>query len=265
MQPDRLPSPDRAGAAQRRFEAAARTAGMAPEDRWVGGYAEYEWAHLRPLLGAYGIDPKGLAVLELGCNVGGSSVVLAALGARVTGVDVDARAVAIADANLARHGLSGRGQALHVADTRALPFPDACFDVALANSVLEYVSPRQLDGVVAELHRVLRPGGRLLICGTASRLAPREGHSGRWLVNYLPTAADRLTGRPLQRGLAPWRLRRALAGRFRDQTGGGWARARAAIHGHLSPAARVADRAARSLGLSPGWFAPYIELLLRRT
>lgn len=258
------PAPDLAGNAHRRFVAAARAAGMDPDDRWVGGYAGYEWSHLRPLLCAYRIDPAGRDVLEFGCNVGGSAVVLAALGARVTGVDVDPAMVAIADANIARHGLSGRARALHVADTRALPMADASIDVALANSVLEYVAPAHLDRVLAELHRVLRPGGLLLVCGTASRLAPREGHPRRWLVNYLPSALDRIGGVPRQRGLAPWRLARACRGRFADAAPSGWLCARRAVHGHAGALGQAAAFAARPLRRSPGWFAPTIEVLLRR-
>lgn len=249
-------------AAQGRFEALARAAGYDPADRWVGGYADYEWEHLRPALAAYAIDVGARDVLEFGCNVGGSAVVLAALGARVQGVDVDPLLVAIADANLARHGLGGAIR--QVEEGRAMPFPDASFDLILANSVLEYVDPAGLDAVLADLHRLLRPNGLLYICGTASRLALRERHSGRWLVNLLPRAIDRLTGRRLQRGLAPWRLARALRGHFTVERNDAWLAARRAIHGTASPTIRACAWLGRMTGRAPGWFAPYIELLLRR-
>jgi SAM-dependent methyltransferase len=254
-----LPAVDRAGPAQRGFEDAARAAGMDPADRWVDGYAAYEWDHLRLALDAYGIAVTGRDVLELGCNVGGSSVVLAALGARLSGVDVDPAMPPIAAANLERHGLSGDIRLVEAGD--ALPFADQSFDLALANSVLEYIEPPLLDATIAELHRVLRPGGLLFICGTASRLALRERHSGRWLVNFLPKIADRIVGRPLQRGLPPWRLARALSGRF-VQSGGkrNWLDTRHAIHGRVS----LPVRAYAMLGRRAGWLAPYIELSLRK-
>ena len=50
---------------------------------------------------------------------------------------------------------------LHLADATALPVPDAGFDAALSVQVLEYVADP--DAALAELHRVLRPGGRLVV------------------------------------------------------------------------------------------------------
>jgi SAM-dependent methyltransferase len=223
---------DRDSAAQRRFENAASVAGYDPDDRWVDGYARYEWDHLRPVLAAYGIEVAGRDVLEFGCNVGGSTVVLAALGATLSAVDIDPLLTPITEANLARHGLTGTIRLARPGE--ALPFIDASFDLVLANSVLEYVEPDRLETAIAELHRLLRPDGLLFICGTASRLALRERHSGRWLVNYLPRAVDRLAGRPLQRGLAPWRLARLLKGRFIDISGCHWLAARQAIHKRTS-------------------------------
>ncbi len=259
--------PDITSAAQVTFESAARAAGLDPEDKWIGGYATYEWDHLRPLLHVYGLNMlqngAPLRVLEFGCNVGGSTVVLSAMGADVTGIDVAAEMVRIADANVKRHGLSAC--VLHLDDTRNLPFDDASFDLIVANSVLEYVTPDHLDPIIAELHRVAAPDARFLICGTASRLAPREVHSRRWLVNFLPRWGDKfIYGKPAQRGLSPRYLARCLRGRFTDTSGDGWAMGRTAVHGQLSISARIVMFVGRLLGLSPGWLSPNIELLLKR-
>ncbi len=259
-----VPSPLSDPTLHERFRVAAHAAGMDPEDRWVGGYVDYEWRHLRPLLDTYGLGLAGARVLELGCNVGGSTVVMAAMGARVTGIDVNEGAVGVARANIALHGLESAGDALHMSDSAALPFADDAFDLALANSVLEYVDPSALPAILAELARVLRPGGRLLVCGTASRLAPHSVHEGRWLVNYLPRWTDRLAGGPRARGLSPLALNRALAGRFEVTGGDRWIEARRAVHGRASTGARVVARIARTAGIAPGWISPHIELLLRR-
>jgi SAM-dependent methyltransferase len=249
---------------QRAFAEAARAAGLDPADRWVGGYVDYEWDHLRALLEVYGIRPEGRAALEFGCNMGASGVVLARLGAEVTGVDVDPAHVRIANANIALHGVEERARAIHVADTRAMPFADQAFDLAIANSVLEYVAPDQLHAFVGEIHRVLRPGATLLVCGTASRLAPREVHSRRWLVNYLPRRLDPLFGRSLQRGLSPLHLARAIRGRFEVCEGDRWLAARRRLHRRASVPVKLVGWLAPALGIAPGWLSPNIELVLRR-
>ena len=258
-----LPRIDPTGPAQLGFEAAARATKMDPDDRWVGGYAAYEWDHVRLALEAYGIDVEGRDVLEFGCNVGGSAVVLTALGARLSGVDIDPLMLPIAQANLARHGFGGDlGLALA---GEPLPFDDASFDLILANSVLEMVELKLLDPIIAEFHRVLRPGGQLFICGTASGIVLRERHSGRWLVNYWPRAFDRLMGREIQRGLSPWSLASALSGRFAElDEGMAWLAARQAIHGSVSSPVRAYALLGRLMRRSPGSFSPFIELLLRK-
>lgn len=256
-------------AAQERFAAKARALGLDPADAWVGGYVDYEWKMLRPVLRGYEVDLRGLEVLEFGCNYGASSIVMARLGASVCGVDVDPAAVDLARCNAARYGHSDI-VLRHVPDTRHLPFADARFDFILCNSVLEYVRPEQLAGIVGELRRVLRPGGRLLVTGTSSRLSPKEVHSGRWLVNYLPRRVDSWLGRCLQRGLSPLRLHRLVRDGFGDEDSmvGGryWMAARAAMRGGGPAPARVRAVAAlaRRLGIGPGWLTPNISVMLRR-
>ena len=55
------------------------------------------------------------------------------------------------------------------ADVAALPFDDATFDVVVAGEVLEHVT--DLDGVVAEACRVLKPGGTF-VCDTIHTVSP---------------------------------------------------------------------------------------------
>jgi SAM-dependent methyltransferase len=247
-------------AADAAFRAQAVAMGYDPDNRWVGGYVPVAWEEVRHLIGAYAGDVGGAALLEFGCNYAASSIVAAAMGARVTGVDVDADAIALARCNAARHGFADRVDLCHVADTRRLPFDDASFDIILCISVLEYVAPGHLPAVLTELRRVLKPGGLMIVSGTASRLAPREVHSRRWLVNYWPRAIDRWLLRrkePLQRGVNPLTILRA----FRDwenldrtDHGARWCKARATM-GQSSAklqAARLVAALTRPFGLSIG-------------
>lgn len=257
-------------AAARLFEEEARKMRLDPGGPWVGGYVGYEWEKLRPVLAAYEVDLHGQRVLEFGCNYGGSSIVLAFLGGDVDGIDVDAAAVALARRNAAAQYGRSDIRLEYVADSRHLPFPDAQFDFVLCNSVLEYVSSEALAGVVTELQRVVKPEGRLFITGTSSRLAVKEVHSGRWLVNYLPRWLDRLSGWAPQRGVDPFALRRLVAGGFHDEDaedgGQRWLLARAAAHGAASASKpfHLIAAAARLLRLGPGWLTPNISVMLRR-
>jgi SAM-dependent methyltransferase len=97
-------------------------------------------------------------VLDVGCGAGVEVVRFARAGARVTGVDTAPSAIDLASKNVAQQGLQAR---LEVADGEALPFPDASFDFVYAHGVVQYAADDRK--VVAECHRVLRPGGLLLV------------------------------------------------------------------------------------------------------
>ncbi len=189
---------------------------------------------------------------------------MAALGSDVTGIDIDKSMVSIASANVERHGMNNKIVIKHVADTRDQPFDNDSFDLVLANSVLEYVEPNELPAIIREIYRVLKPDGQLFICGTASRVAPKQVHSGLWFVNYLPRVFDRLMGKNLERGLSPFLLARSIDGYFTHTLGPVWRKGRVVIHGNLSFSMRIFDRIWRTMGISPGLVSPHIELLLRK-
>jgi SAM-dependent methyltransferase len=97
---------------------------------------------------------RGKQVLEVGCGAGTDLVRFARGGAVVTGVDVAPSAIALAKQNVDQQGLHAD---LRVADGEHLPFPDNAFDLVYAHGVVQYTSnPKAL---VAECHRVLKPGG----------------------------------------------------------------------------------------------------------
>ena len=102
-------------------------------------------------------------VLEVGCGWGELAEWLAQeTGAEVVAVDLSPRMV-----ELARE----RGVDASVADVQALPFPDASFDVVVAAWMLYHVP--ELDRALAEIARVLRPGGTF-VAATNSRLHLHE-------------------------------------------------------------------------------------------
>lgn len=251
--------------ADRLFAERAAAQGHDVEDRFVGGYVQYEWRQSRPLFLALPQGVAGKRVLEFGCHIGASAVVLATLGAEVTAVDVAQADLELARLNARRHGLPDAIRFQHVPDTRRLPYEDASFDLVTCNSVLEYVPPSHLDEVLRQLDRVLRPGGCLLILGTSNRWWPREVHSRRWLINYLP--ARWRAGRA--RSVSPLRIKRALPG-YRDlglaRTGEALLSAKA--EAGLSPAkhraALWAQAALRPLGISVGMLAHSFMLLLQK-
>lgn len=79
------------------------------------------------------------------------------------------------------------GWSVRTADARELPFADAAFDVVTASYVLHVLSDTDLDGVLCELLRVLRPGGRLAVITPA---IPRQPQL-RWLAVALNRLAAR--------------------------------------------------------------------------
>ena len=115
----------------------------------------YHFEKLHHLLRLVDFDEwRGRDVLDLGCGAGVEVVRFARAGARVTGVDIAPSAIHLTRQYLAQQGLQAR---LEVADGEALPFPDEAFDFLYAHGVVQYTtSDRRL---VAEAHRVLRPGG----------------------------------------------------------------------------------------------------------
>ncbi|MGH7114030.1 MAG: methyltransferase domain-containing protein [Stellaceae bacterium] len=100
-------------------------------------------------------------VLDVGSGLGGPSRFLAwRYGVRVSGIDLTAEFVRIAEMLTARTGLAGKvdfrqGNALN------LPFDDASFDVVWSQNAAMNIADR--DRLYREMRRVLKPGGRLAL------------------------------------------------------------------------------------------------------
>lgn len=109
-------------------------------------------------------------VLEVACNMGTTMVALAeAHGCRITGLDMNPKALEKARANIEKHGL---GDVIDVVEGNALalPFPDASFDVVINEAMLTMLPRENKAKAIGEYFRVLKPGGILLTHDVALRV-----------------------------------------------------------------------------------------------
>jgi SAM-dependent methyltransferase len=101
-------------------------------------------------------DPRRMSFLDVGCGVGLTDVFLASQVGRLVGVDEAHQAlVSAVDRNpLVRHCTG---------DGRALPFRSGSFDVVFAVCVVHHIPVDRRSAFVAELRRVVRPGGLVVV------------------------------------------------------------------------------------------------------
>jgi SAM-dependent methyltransferase len=100
---------------------------------------------------------EGLRVLEIGCGRGGFSGYLASRGAELVAADLSPAAVEMTNRRLAPHD---NAEAL-VADIEAMPFDRGSFDLVVSLDTIEHVP--HPTRAIAELVRVQRPGGKLIL------------------------------------------------------------------------------------------------------
>jgi len=164
----------------------------------------------------------GLDLVDVGCGLGALSLLFASYGASVIGVDPNGKRLEVGREVAGRHGLSAdfvRGPA------QRLPLPDASFDVAILNNSLCYIVPHtEREKALAEVLRVLRPGG-WLIMRNPNRLTPIDQFTRLPLLHFLPPhSAARLARalgrkRSLVRLTTPGKARREIRGAgFGDAT-----------------------------------------------
>lgn len=154
-------------------------AGAAAITTWVetGGESAQEFGQGLARAGRSFSDP--VAVLDFGCGAGrilSHLVPQAGPGTTFSACDVDEAAVRWAAAHLPEVSFK-------VNDAMpAMPFADERFDVVYSNSIFTHLDERVQDAWLADIHRVLRPGGIALLT-THGPYAYGEYHSGRIVTN----------------------------------------------------------------------------------
>jgi cyclopropane fatty-acyl-phospholipid synthase-like methyltransferase len=133
------------------------------------GYAEFTETQgerlSRRLSAAFAVAEvrPGMRVLDVGCGRGEILRHCARLGADAFGVDYAPVAVDLAARAVAgERGAAGK-TGVAQSDAKALPFPSESFDRALMFDVVEHLYPWELERSLAEVRRVLRPGGAFIV------------------------------------------------------------------------------------------------------
>ncbi|WP_218280060.1 class I SAM-dependent methyltransferase [Verrucomicrobium spinosum] len=136
----------------------------------------------------------GAEVCDLGCGYGGTSRLLAdEYGARVTGLTVSPAQQRYA-VDVTR--TPGNPSYL-VEDWMCNQRPDAVFDALVAIESTEHMADKAR--VFSEVARVLKPGGRMVVCAWLAGEAPKPGRCGIWWSPYVARA-----------GFLPWGRRKTM-------------------------------------------------------
>lgn len=161
----------------------------------------------------------GKRVVDIGTGPGFLIDELLRRGAECSGVELSPELTAVANERLARR--SGFG-GVTKGSVSQLPIPDASVDVACCLEVVEHLLDNQLNELLGELVRVVRPGGHVVIstpneenfdhyrtiCPDCGALFHRIQHVRRW-------TADTMVDRTRAAGLEPERVVRTVLGRNR--------------------------------------------------
>jgi demethylmenaquinone methyltransferase/2-methoxy-6-polyprenyl-1,4-benzoquinol methylase len=157
----------------------------------------------------------GELVLDLAAGTGVSTEELARSGARPVGVDISL--------GMLRAGSQSRQVTLLAGDALRLPFRDGTFDAATISFGLRNV--HDTVAALAELARVTRPGGRLVVCEFShpTNGAFRTAYLG-YLMRALPEVARRVSSNPeayvyLAESIRAWPDQAGLAARMSEA---GW-------------------------------------------
>ena len=177
--------------------------------------------------------------LDAGCGTGFQTAILLELGYVTTGLDISSGLLRAARARCA-------GASLVQGDVEALPCRDGTMDLVIScGSTLSFVT--RPERAFAEIARVLRPGGRLLL---------EVEH--RWSLDLAWRLASSLAGDPLGYGVEPREARRAFAPATRRQSFHGLPRlpAAPALHAIGAPSPPRRRTASRASGAGASTASP---------
>ena len=128
---------------------------------WMSGdygrFATYLEAGALEFLSRINIEP-GTRVLDVACGAGQTAIPMSRAGAKVTGIDIAPNLIEQARARAQAENLDVR---FDEGDAEMLPYPDGSFDLVI--SLIGAMFAPRPDPVAAELKRVCRPGGKIVM------------------------------------------------------------------------------------------------------
>lgn len=128
---------------------------------WMSGdyghFATYLEAGALEFLSRIRIEP-GARILDVACGAGQTAIPMARAGAKVSGVDIATNLIEQARARARVENLDAR---FEEGDAEMLPYPDGSFDIVL--SLIGAMFAPRPEWVAAELKRVCRPGGKIIM------------------------------------------------------------------------------------------------------
>jgi SAM-dependent methyltransferase len=128
---------------------------------WMSGdyghFATYLEAGALEFLSRINIEP-GARVLDVACGAGQTAIPMSRAGAKVTGIDIATNLIEQARARAQAENLDAR---FDEGDAETLPYPDGSFDIVI--SLIGAMFAPRPELVAAELKRVCRPGGRIIM------------------------------------------------------------------------------------------------------
>ncbi|WP_157932937.1 class I SAM-dependent methyltransferase [Roseovarius salinarum] len=129
-----------------------------------------------------GVQVRGARLLDFGCGIGGYDALLAEVhdAAHVTGVDIDGASLAQAEERRVRRGLQDRLRFRQVTPG-PLAFEDGSFDIVFSKDSI--VDLPEKAPVFAEFHRLLAPGGHVVVGDWFRGAAPFTPEMRAWATD----------------------------------------------------------------------------------